>query len=738
MLKQPIHFLYFFLFFIWCISVKGQVNSVGKLETAFLYHFGENIEWENQANFKAYEIYYVGENPEVINGLKALSEHKTIKSKPIKVAHGNQIYSIPECHILFIDPIFNSQLKSLFEEYKNKNVLIVTQDYPDDNLVMVNFLTNGGNKLKIRIKNENLVRKKLIANSDLMIYGGNEIDRAKIYQEWKKSLNLALDSLENERSKAKAFEKEISTLKSEIQTTQDTLDRKQKEVESSNEVIANLETTIGSQESKLLQIGKDLDANQSALIQKQEEIALEDQKINQLQAKVNKTMEAIAKNDEILKTQQSTIKDQKGKIDLSTQQVKEKDVTIAKQRMIVFVSIAAVLIISGLIFLVLRASKLKEIAFTKLKAKNAEILEQRAQLQSQAEELTAINEQINLQKTELQQTLDELRTTQSQLVLAEKMAMLGQTAAGIAHEINTPLGAINSSAENIINYYHEYARTFLQMLNTVEQDLLPMYFDMVMSKPADKVDLSTRELRQIRKRIAAELESSNHPKPMEMAEYIVDLGIFEEVEKYRPLIDSKDHDFIFKSANNAKQLLLSSRNIIAAVQRASKIIVTLKTYARKDKIDYKEQVNLKENILTVLIIYHNQLKNYVVKKTLPNLSKPLYAYADELGQIWTNLIHNAIHAMGNNGKLEIAYEEREDSVLICVKDNGSGIPQAIQNQVFEPLFTTKKDHEGTGLGLDIVRKIVDKHGGKIYFTSKEGVGTSFFVELPLNMEMAAV
>ncbi|HEW98064.1 MAG: hypothetical protein DRR16_24805 [Candidatus Parabeggiatoa sp. nov. 3] len=109
---------------------------------------------------------------------------------------------------------------------------------------------------------------------------------------------------------------------------------------------------------------------------------------------------------------------------------------------------------------------------------------------------------------------------------------------------------------------------------------------------------------------------------------------------------------------------------------------------------------------------------------------PIWCYADELNQVWTNLVHNALQAMDDKGTLTIETFPQDNQVLISIIDNGKGIAPEIKEKIFEPFFTTKRAGEGSGLGLDIVRKIVKKHEGKITFESQPGK-TTFTVFLPV-------
>ena len=142
--------------------------------------------------------------------------------------------------------------------------------------------------------------------------------------------------------------------------------------------------------------------------------------------------------------------------------------------------------------------------------------------------------------------------------------------------------------------------------------------------------------------------------------------------------------------------------------------------------------NIIEGIETVLTLYHNQLKHHVdVIKNYATLP-PVQCYPDELNQVWTNLIHNALQAIGDKGTLKIEVAQEYNYAIISITDNGPGIPDNIKLKIFEPFFTTKPAGEGSGLGLDIVKKIIEKHEGKIKVDSIPGK-TTFTVSIPVNI-----
>jgi signal transduction histidine kinase len=174
----------------------------------------------------------------------------------------------------------------------------------------------------------------------------------------------------------------------------------------------------------------------------------------------------------------------------------------------------------------------------------------------------------------------------------------------------------------------------------------------------------------------------------------------------------------------------NTQTIILASERATKIVFALKKFAHYDQSGEKRKVNITDGIETVLVLYHNQIQDKVnVLKNYADLP-PILCYPDELNQVLTNLIHNALQAMANKGTLEINITMQENDAIVSIIDSGHGIPEDIQAKIFKPFFTTKPPGEGSGLGLDIVRKIIDKHQGKIEVVSQPGK-TTFNILLPI-------
>jgi C4-dicarboxylate-specific signal transduction histidine kinase len=333
---------------------------------------------------------------------------------------------------------------------------------------------------------------------------------------------------------------------------------------------------------------------------------------------------------------------------------------------------------------------------------------------------------------ELARTLQELKRTQKELVQSEKMAALGQLIAGVAHEINSPLGAIRSSVQNIADFWAEN----LQQLPVFFQQLSPerqQDFFALLHKSSQETDaLSSKEKRQFKKAVQHQLEAEQIDGADSLACTLLDIGIGADIEPFLLLLKDPDSSNILQTAYQFATVQKSTKNIATATDRAAKIVFALKSYSRYDQSGAKVLANITDGIETVLTLYHYQIKHgvEVVRKYGTDLPSVL-CYPDELNQVWTNLLHNALQAMGNKGVLTIDVKQQESSLCVSITDSGEGIPPEIMPRIFEPFFTTKPPGEGSGLGLDIVQKIIDKHQGKLQVESVPGK-TVFTVSLPLQ------
>ncbi len=351
------------------------------------------------------------------------------------------------------------------------------------------------------------------------------------------------------------------------------------------------------------------------------------------------------------------------------------------------------------------------------------------------EEIRFVNEELVNQKENLESLVDNLTETQEQLVQSEKMAALGQLIAGIAHEINTPLGAIKASIGNMLDSLNTALNELPDLFQKQSVEDLNL-FNIVFknTQQSSKAELSSREKRQKRRELSSVLNGQQIPDAELVADALVYLEIYDASNDLLLNLKKTDALKVVRSARNFISIKKNTNTINLAVEKATKVVFALKKYAHRDAMGEKVSTDITDSIETVLTLYQNQLKQGI--EIVRNYGKlPLIqCYQDEISQVWTNLIQNAIQAMNMEGILTITTIQKGDTIEVSFKDNGPGVEPDIRDKIFEPFYTTKKQGEGSGLGLDIVKKIVDKHNGNVELESKMGEGANFKIILPLGTE----
>ncbi|QXD16383.1 PAS domain-containing protein [Rhodocaloribacter litoris] len=297
-------------------------------------------------------------------------------------------------------------------------------------------------------------------------------------------------------------------------------------------------------------------------------------------------------------------------------------------------------------------------------------------------ELEAAKRRAERATRQLREANEKLKESQAQLVQSEKMASLGQMAAGIAHEINNPVGFVMSNLNTLSEYIDTYRL------------LLQHYAALAATLPPDPPPEQARHLQAIRT-IEAE----------------------------------EDLDFI---TSDLDLLMAESHN---GLQRIKEIVQGLKSFARVDEAEM-QMANVNESLETTLRVIWNELKYRCAVETRFNPLPLIPCYPGKLNQVFMNLLLNAAQAISDHGVIVIETEATETEVIVRITDNGTGIPPEHLPKLFTPFFTTKPVGKGTGLGLSISYGIIQQHHGRIEVESTVGEGTTFTIYLPVSQEPA--
>lgn len=328
----------------------------------------------------------------------------------------------------------------------------------------------------------------------------------------------------------------------------------------------------------------------------------------------------------------------------------------------------------------------------------------------------------------------KVKDAQQMLIQSEKLAALGQLSAGIAHEINTPLGAIKAIAQEAEAMGKTLVYNLLELYRTLSPQEISLLLDFIEKHKVKKEFLTTREERPLRMMLQKELEDRNVEHASLLANKLCQINVYTIDENLEKLVGPKFQVIV----DTLHLLFLEQKNNLTAltsVEKASRIVKALKMYLHTSEKNNPEKFNLRESLDTVLTIYHNQIKHGIRVAVDVADDIEMVGYSEEIGQVWTNLIVNACQAMNFAGTLVIKANLKNSIAHISISDTGCGIPTEIGDRIFDAFYSTKKIGEGSGLGLDIVKNIVLKHSGRIYYNSEVGVGTTFHVELPKNIEI---
>ncbi|MFI5185760.1 MAG: ATP-binding protein [Chitinophagales bacterium] len=319
----------------------------------------------------------------------------------------------------------------------------------------------------------------------------------------------------------------------------------------------------------------------------------------------------------------------------------------------------------------------------------------------------------------------------------EKVNALGKLSAGIAHELNNPAAAINRiSAELTKRLKLNYELTQNLLLYNISAKQIEGISQLVERKEKNKTNstrLTAMQRMQVEDDIEDWLKTKGLDKKREAAETLAEAGF--SIDDLEVIFTDSGKD-VFAKVISWLENLLSSQRIIKDLEEAStrisNLVTAIKSHVHMDRTNELQPTNIHNDIdnTITLLGYKIREKNIIINKIYCKDLVDIPAYIGELNQVWTNIIDNAIYAVDKNGELTIETTCDNKNVKVKIIDNGGGIPKEIMSRIFDPFFTTKKVGQGTGIGLDLVNRIVKRHNGDIKVESAPG-RTEFSVCIPV-------
>jgi len=329
---------------------------------------------------------------------------------------------------------------------------------------------------------------------------------------------------------------------------------------------------------------------------------------------------------------------------------------------------------------------------------------------------------------------EDRQQAEAQMILSEKMASLGQFVAGIAHEINTPSSAINAAIVNVAEGLQALARQVPMLAGEGPPPELRAPFHALVEK-ALSVDFgrkrsSTVEIRHRTRELEVALAAQGLPSPRELALAYSRLGLHDDLRRLAESSQGRLSPSALAFLENAGNLAIAASDIRVSIEAITRMVKALRHYSHLDRAEMAE-ADIHDGLETTLTILRSQMRYGIVVERRYSRLPHIVCNINELNQVWTNVIHNAIQAMKGVGRLTIETVPTDEGVAVRITDTGPGIPETIRGRIFDPFFTTKDQGEGTGLGLGIAQQIVQRHRGEIRVDSEPG-RTCFEVRLPLT------
>lgn len=321
-------------------------------------------------------------------------------------------------------------------------------------------------------------------------------------------------------------------------------------------------------------------------------------------------------------------------------------------------------------------------------------------------------------ETRIEEEMDKSSQLTQSMATMDKMAMIGELTSGLAHDLNTPLGAIRVGAESV-RYTLENLFKHVLEGNSIEQ----VHFACSRAVESN-VNMfvgglqSMREKKEIGEYLEQKYGNINNKESL-VAQFVKARVTISDPETIEKVMQSDDPVDFLELIYHIQAIRAFIDTIMEAGEKAGSVVKSLRFYLKEGASQEQVEVDIKENIMTVVNVFNHMINEYEIQLTLDLQENLLIeGFPNRLYQLWSNLLKNGIEAAGKRGKIEIRAHRSEDGITVSFCNSGEPIPAEMRDKIWKKFFTTKTTH-GTGLGLSIVKRVIEEHGARIHLNSAE-------------------
>lgn len=739
--------------------------------SAYIYNFAKNIQWPNEAQLKEFNFLVIGQDEKIIQELRNMAKSKTIREKPIRITNSESLTDINNVQLIYLLKGNEESHIKIFDRIEGKNILLVTDGYQDEKLIMINFFDSEKGTLQFEINKANILNQNLRVMQDMILLGGTEIDVATLYREGQQSLRSLQkhsDNLEKNLSQLEAnlkqLEKTIALRNKELQDSKDSLNRQSFKIQRQQKILDSQSARLKLSEQEL--------GNQILKIQEQ-------QKIFALQTKDLKLQKAeFEKGHQELMSLKEEINRRKDEITSQSKILEDQETKIHKQQNLVYLLVIIIILVIVLVFSIYRGYKGKQKLNKELENRVTE----------RTIDLNTSNKQLLIELSERQQAEKKLMESETKyrsllenlpqkIFLKNNELIFVSCNENFAKELNFKSSEIEGKTDydffpkELAEKYRKQDSDFLASGKPIDIELAEVrdgqtYWTQVVKIPVkdERGDIVGVQgiFWDITERKLAELELENYRRQLEemVKERTAELEIaVERAESADQLksafLATMSHELRtpLNSIIGFTGMLLQElpgplneeqKKQLRMTQKSGRHLLSL----INDILDLSKieagQLNLSTDLFKIPdVIQHvidlskpfAQSKNIrltsVVDPEIPEIVSDQF----RVQQVIINLVNNALK-FTETGSVDVKAFLLNKHLVVQVIDTGLGIEANQIKKLFKPFIQidsgVARKHEGTGLGLSISKKLMTMLGGTISVASELEKGSTFTIELPLE------